>query len=429
MADDSGAAQLEIRASWTPVLPAERAAGGDLDVAPHVEAWGELLCTAVGLPPVPDGVAVMPEPPRPAGPGVLMAERPDTPDDSRSPSTDGRPSRRSARCSRCATGCPPLIETEAGLAEACAAIAGRHRPGRDRRRAGLGLPLLQPRLPDPAAPRGRRHRARRPDRVRVAGPAARRRSRAPSGSCTPPPRTCPASPTSGLLPASLFDTELAGRLLGYPRVGLATLVETVLGFADEEGALGRRLVDPAAARALAGVRRPRRRGPRRAARRAVRPSSSRPARTSGRARSSTHLRSFEPTPARRRLAAYLRHAPGPRPPRPGRRHGAVGDPRRARRAARRHARAGSSPTPRSWPPRQALPDDKRRAAGDQGLPRPRRRALRQAAGSPRSSAVAGPRRGRRCRPARRAVDGPPLPRAWAERDPVAARRLRSPARR
>jgi ribonuclease D len=33
----------------------------------------------------------------------------------------------------------------------------------------------------------------------------------------------------GLRPAALFDTELAGRLLGYPRVGLATLVETLLG--------------------------------------------------------------------------------------------------------------------------------------------------------------------------------------------------------
>ncbi len=33
----------------------------------------------------------------------------------------------------------------------------------------------------------------------------------------------------GLRPASLFDTELAGRLLGYPRVGLATLVETITG--------------------------------------------------------------------------------------------------------------------------------------------------------------------------------------------------------
>ena len=33
----------------------------------------------------------------------------------------------------------------------------------------------------------------------------------------------------GLRPTSLFDTELAGRLLGYPRVGLATLVEELLG--------------------------------------------------------------------------------------------------------------------------------------------------------------------------------------------------------
>ena len=33
----------------------------------------------------------------------------------------------------------------------------------------------------------------------------------------------------GLHPTALFDTELAGRLLGYPRVGLATLVESLLG--------------------------------------------------------------------------------------------------------------------------------------------------------------------------------------------------------
>ncbi|QNN52437.1 HRDC domain-containing protein [Nocardioides mesophilus] len=33
----------------------------------------------------------------------------------------------------------------------------------------------------------------------------------------------------GLVPSTLFDTELAGRLLGYPRVGLATLVETIVG--------------------------------------------------------------------------------------------------------------------------------------------------------------------------------------------------------
>ena len=60
MAEESASAQLEIRASWTPAAPSDSAFGTTLDVAPHVEAWGELLCTAVGLPPVPDGVAVIP---------------------------------------------------------------------------------------------------------------------------------------------------------------------------------------------------------------------------------------------------------------------------------------------------------------------------------------------------------------------------------
>ncbi len=50
MADEGGTAQLEIRASWTP----------DGDIGSHVEAWGELLCTAVGLAPVPDGVIALP---------------------------------------------------------------------------------------------------------------------------------------------------------------------------------------------------------------------------------------------------------------------------------------------------------------------------------------------------------------------------------
>ncbi|HUY45781.1 MAG TPA: HRDC domain-containing protein [Streptosporangiaceae bacterium] len=39
----------------------------------------------------------------------------------------------------------------------------------------------------------------------------------------------------GYRPQHLFDTELAGRLLGYPRVGLGPLVETVLGLALEKG--------------------------------------------------------------------------------------------------------------------------------------------------------------------------------------------------
>jgi len=39
----------------------------------------------------------------------------------------------------------------------------------------------------------------------------------------------------GMRPVRLFDTELAGRLLGHPRVGLAPLVESVLGYALEKG--------------------------------------------------------------------------------------------------------------------------------------------------------------------------------------------------
>ncbi|WP_067439157.1 DUF3000 domain-containing protein [Nocardioides jensenii] len=56
MSDEDATAQLEIRASWTPVGPDN----GDLDVSAHVEAWGELLCTAVGLEPVPEGVTAIP---------------------------------------------------------------------------------------------------------------------------------------------------------------------------------------------------------------------------------------------------------------------------------------------------------------------------------------------------------------------------------
>src|SRR5690606_37661080 len=39
----------------------------------------------------------------------------------------------------------------------------------------------------------------------------------------------------GLVPRRLFDTELAGRLLGYPRVGLGSMVENVLGYVLEKG--------------------------------------------------------------------------------------------------------------------------------------------------------------------------------------------------
>ncbi len=42
-----GEVELELRASWTPL---------DLELGKHLEAWGTLLCTGAGLPPLPDGV-------------------------------------------------------------------------------------------------------------------------------------------------------------------------------------------------------------------------------------------------------------------------------------------------------------------------------------------------------------------------------------
>ncbi|MCW0214137.1 MAG: ribonuclease D [Pseudonocardia sp.] len=45
----------------------------------------------------------------------------------------------------------------------------------------------------------------------------------------------PCLAEAGLRPAKLFDTELAGRLAGVPRVGLGPLVENLLGLALEKG--------------------------------------------------------------------------------------------------------------------------------------------------------------------------------------------------
>ena len=54
MADEPPRAEIEIRASWTPLLEAE------VGIGPHLAAWAELLCTTAGLPPLPAGVVMMP---------------------------------------------------------------------------------------------------------------------------------------------------------------------------------------------------------------------------------------------------------------------------------------------------------------------------------------------------------------------------------
>lgn len=51
MADRPASAEIEIRASWTPE---------DDSLGEHLLAWGDLLCTAAGLPPLPAGVVPLP---------------------------------------------------------------------------------------------------------------------------------------------------------------------------------------------------------------------------------------------------------------------------------------------------------------------------------------------------------------------------------
>lgn len=50
LAAQGDGAQIELRASWTPL---------DSEIGDHVEAWGELLCMLAGIPPTVEGVSVL----------------------------------------------------------------------------------------------------------------------------------------------------------------------------------------------------------------------------------------------------------------------------------------------------------------------------------------------------------------------------------
>jgi hypothetical protein len=52
-------AHLELRASWTPAIGDDDSAAAN-DLGPHLEAWGDVLASAAGLPPLPPGVAALP---------------------------------------------------------------------------------------------------------------------------------------------------------------------------------------------------------------------------------------------------------------------------------------------------------------------------------------------------------------------------------
>nr|WP_240795878.1 DUF3000 domain-containing protein [Yimella sp. RIT 621] len=51
LADNGTTVEMEIRASWTPTTE---------DLASHLQAWGAMLCTIAGLPPLPEGVVALP---------------------------------------------------------------------------------------------------------------------------------------------------------------------------------------------------------------------------------------------------------------------------------------------------------------------------------------------------------------------------------
>jgi hypothetical protein len=50
LASQGDGAQIELRASWTPL---------ETDVGSHVAGWGELLCMLAGLPPTGEGVSLL----------------------------------------------------------------------------------------------------------------------------------------------------------------------------------------------------------------------------------------------------------------------------------------------------------------------------------------------------------------------------------
>ena len=49
LADEGDGAQIELRASWSPEGP----------IAPHIEAWAELVCMLAGLPPGSEGIEIL----------------------------------------------------------------------------------------------------------------------------------------------------------------------------------------------------------------------------------------------------------------------------------------------------------------------------------------------------------------------------------
>ncbi len=154
---------------------------------------------------------------------------PESPDPSATPETPETPEEPLAELLTLADGLPTVTETEAGLAEVCARLAAGTGPvaiDAERasgyrysnrayliqlRRNGSGTALIDPIAFESMAP-------------------LQEVLEGTEWILHAATQDLPCLNEIGLYPTELFDTELAGRLLGYPRVGLATLVETLLGF-------------------------------------------------------------------------------------------------------------------------------------------------------------------------------------------------------
>ena len=224
----------------------------------------------------------------------------------------------------------------------------------------------------------------------------------------------------GLRPRRLFDTELAARLAGFERVGLAALTEQLLGYTPGEAPLGGGLVHPAAAGVLADAT------PRwtsscsidlrdaldaelhRAGQVGVGGGGVRRAGRLGRARRRVRGRA---------VAAHLRHPPGARRAGAGPGPGPLVRPGPDRRPTRRRARPGAA----------RLGDHRRRRTGPEGREDAADPARLRRAGRCAGWPAPGWTRSTRPRqlpddalPVTPPVEGPPPPHRWAERDPVAA---------
>ena len=244
-----------------------------------------------------------------------------------------------------------VITDAAGLAGAVATLAGRNRAGRGRRRARVRVPLLAARVPRAGVPPRRGGVPVRPARGRRLRRRCRPRSADEEWVLHAASQDLPSLREIGLEPATMFDTELAARLLGHARVGLGAVVEDTLGITLAKAHSASDWSTRPAPAGVARVRRARCRAPRRRPRRAGRPSSPSRARPSSPPRSSGRCSSACPKPRARGAVA-----PAERPAHGARAQGARGRARAVDGA--RGIRAGAG---RRAGPARARPGARRRA--------------------------------------------------------------------